>query len=264
MPTNDLQIICEGACRAARRAGEYIRHEREGFSYDKVEFKGVQNLVSYVDKQAERMLVRELGELLPGAGFIAEEGTAEDSGQEWRWIVDPLDGTTNFIHGLPPYCVSVGLARGAETIVGVVYEITHDEMFCAWEGSPAWLNGREIHASAATKVEHSLVAVGFSHISDREVEAFQRQMEYFHRYSNGVRRVGSAATDLVYVACGRFDAYAQANLQPWDVAGGALIARRAGAVVTDCRGGGDYLFGRSVIAAAPGIYQEFFDVCSQL
>ncbi len=253
----DYKEICLKTCEIARKAGVYIAEQRRGFSFDKVEFKGSQNLVSYVDKTAERMIVEALTELLPGAGFITEEGTAGCGAEEYKWVIDPLDGTTNFIHGLPPYCVSIGLMCGAEVVVGVVYEITLQEMFYAWQGSEAYLNGEAITVSDTDKLANSLVAIGFSYSTDTEIADFQRQIEYFHRNSNGLRRLGSAAADMVYVACGRFDAFAQVNLSPWDVCGGALIVQRAGGVVTQYNGGSDYVFGRSIIAAAPGVYDEF-------
>lgn len=261
--STDYKTLCAGACEVARRAGSYIREQRAGFSYDKVERKGMQNLVSYVDKGAEAMIVAGLRELLPGAGFITEEGTAGHRGQEYRWVVDPLDGTTNFVHGLPPYCVSVALMRGGETVLGAIYEVTLDEMFYAWEGSPAYRNGAQIRTSAVTRIEDALIAVGM-HPEDDDTAGFQRRAEYYHRHSNGMRRIGSAAVDLAYVACGRFDAFAQTKLHPWDVAAGALIARRAGAVVTDYAGGGDYVFGRSIVAAAPGVAAEFSGILKNI
>ena len=253
----DYKALCARVVDVARRAGEYIASQREGFNFSDVEFKGVQNMVSYVDKGAERMIVDDLRELLPGSGFITEEGTASGRGERYTWIIDPLDGTTNFIHGLPPYCVSIALSEGNELVIGVVYEVTHGEMFYAWKGSDAFMNGRRIAASTTDKMENALIAIGFSYATIMEVDDFLDSIAYYQKNTNGARRLGSATADLVYVACGRFDAFAQAKLSPWDVAAGAFIAQRAGAVVSDYSGGDNYIYGCEIIACTPKIYEEF-------
>ncbi len=252
----DYKSICFKVQDIARRAGEYIASQREGFCFDRVEFKGVQNMVSYVDKEAEKMIVAGLRELLPDSGFITEEGTAARGNEQLTWIIDPLDGTTNFIHGLPPYCVSIALNEGEKTVVGVVYEVTHKEMFYAWEGSDAYMNDCKISVAPTDKLENALVAVGLSYNVLNSVENFLEVAAFFQKNTNGIRRLGSATADLVYVACGRFDAYFQAKLASWDVAAGAFIALRAGAVVTDYSGGDNYIFGGEIIASSPKIYDD--------
>ncbi|GHU98394.1 inositol monophosphatase [Bacteroidia bacterium] len=253
----DFEKICTEVCRIARATGEYIATERESFSLEDIEQKGSHNLVSYVDKTAEKQIVAALRELLPGAGFITEEGSATSAGEEFRWIIDPLDGTTNFIHGCPPYSVSIALAQGAELVVGVVYEVTLKELFYAWKGSDAYLNGRKIGASQVRQVENSLIAVGFSYAASQSGGEHFTKLAYYQRNSDGIRRMGSAAVDAVYVACGRFDAFVQSGLAPWDVAAGALIALRAGARVSDFAGGDDYVFGGTFVATNAYIYDEF-------
>lgn len=253
----DYKTICRQTEEAVREAGLFIAGERKTFSWDKVEFKGVHNMVSYVDKTAERMLVASLGRIVPDAGFITEEGTATESGERYRWVIDPLDGTTNFIHGLPPYCVSVALMDGAETVVGVVYEITIGEMFSAWKDGPATMNGNPISASKVSSMDNALIGVGFSYAALTNIDGYLQKVADYQLHSDGIRRVGSAAADLAYVACGRLDAFSQINLAPWDVAAGAFIARRAGAVVSDFSRGDDYVFGRRIVAAAPAVYDEF-------
>lgn len=260
MDSKSYEIICRHVCGAAREAGMFIDGQREEFSYERVEFKGAHNLVSYVDRETERLLVKRLSEIVPEAGFVTEEGMVECcSEKEWTWIIDPLDGTTNFVHGLAPYCVSIALMHGAEPVVGVVYEITRDEMFCAWQGSAAYLNGKIIRVSDIDAIDKALVAIGFSYSSEEFMADCLRQVDYFQRNSDGVRRTGSAAANIVYVACGRMDVFAQRDLSAWDVAGGALIARRAGAVVSDFSGGGDYIFGREIVVSSPRIYKEFLE-----
>ncbi len=254
----DYRNLCENVCRIAGEAGDFIARQRLTFSFDRVEHKGAQDLVSYVDKETEKMVVKELRELLPEAGFITEEGTVEKAtGQRYKWVIDPLDGTTNFVHGLAPYCVSLALTEDDKPVVGVVYEVTHKECFYAWKDSAAYLNGREIRASTIGTLTDSLIGMGLSHASDDSIPELLRHMDYFLRHTNGVRRLGSAAADLAYVACGRFDGFYQKNLSPWDVAAGALIARQAGARVTDFAGGDNYVFGREIIASNSSIYDSF-------
>lgn len=251
----DYKSLCMSVCDIAKEAGAYIKEQRECFSFDKVEFKGFNDLVSYVDKSAEQLIVGKLRELLPVCGFITEEGTASADDEEFKWIIDPLDGTTNFVHGLPPYCVSIGLLRGQELVVGVVYEITLDEMFYAWQGSDAFLNGKKIEVSKTPTLEQSLIAMGFSYAEN--IDTVLPQIAYYQKHTGGIRRLGSAAAYLAYLACGRFDAFSHLNLSPWDVAGGALIAERAGAIVSDYSGGKNYLFGQQMVAANPLVYAEF-------
>lgn len=255
----DYRSVCLAACDIAREAGEYIACERKRFTPADVELKGARNLVSYVDKQTEQMVVARLGELLPDAGFVTEEGTVSADGADrpLRWIVDPLDGTTNFVHDLSPYCVSLGLMDGDEIVAGVVYEVTRAEMFYAWRGSYAYLNGERIAVSTVDRLDDALVGIGFSYGVLKCSDGFVDSIVGFQNTTHGIRRLGSAAADLVYVACGRFDAFYHAGLSPWDVAAGALIAQQAGARVTDYAGGGDYVFGRQIIAATPRIYDEF-------
>lgn len=255
----DYKGICERVCEVAREAGNFIAEQRKEFSFDKVEFKGEHNLVSYVDKGAEKIIVERLTALLPDSGFITEEGTVEQTDRELRWIIDPLDGTTNFVHSLPPYCVSIALMQGREVVVGVVYEVVAGEMFYAWKGSKAYLNGREISVSKVDKLSNSLIALGFAYDSPVEVKNFLRQVEYYQLNTDGIRRIGSAAANLAFVACGRLDAFCQISLHCWDVAAGALIAKAAGAKITDYSGGDDYVFGRQIVVCNEGLYPEFFN-----
>lgn len=263
MKQPDWEQLCSRVRETAIRAGTYIATERKRFTTDKVEEKGAFNFVSYVDKGAEKIIVDALGELLPEAGFIAEEGSGRTDGEaSYQWIVDPLDGTTNFVHGLPPYAVSIALwdSRAREAVVGVVYEVTLGECFYTWKGaSGSFLNGTPIRVSDVARVEDALVLTGLAYELDPEgVRRFEESFAYFNRHSHGSRRLGSAATDLVYVACGRADAFYQVNLSPWDVAAGAFIVRQAGGRVADFCGGDDYTYGRSIVTAAPGIWDRIF------
>ena len=258
----EMKEICRRIISAARRAGDYIAAQRKVFTADSIELKGAQNLVSYVDKNAEEMIVDSLREIMPSAGFIAEEGTVTDgdAGGGFRWIIDPLDGTTNFAHGMPPYCVSIALADGDEVVAGTIYEVTGGETYYAWKGSPAYLDGQEIRVSQVSELADSLVLSGLAYDSEDQMKDFIRHFEYFNRHTHGARRLGSAAIDLAYVAAGRVEAFYQANLSPWDVAAGALIVKQAGGVVTDFDGGDGWLFGREIIAANAALHGEFFRI----
>lgn len=262
----DYAHICRQVCEIARQTGEFIRNERKNFSSDKIEEKGYQNLVSYVDRQAEQQIVTELNKLLPEAKFITEEHTVEccETPEGLCWIVDPLDGTTNFIHDIPPYCVSIALMNNQQVVLGVIYEIIGNEMFYAWEGSPAYLNDKEIHVSKVYSLKDSLIAHGFAYNMHEHIDLFLRQMKYFQLHTNGVRRMGSAAANLAYVACGRFDAFSQRNLAPWDVAAGVIIIKQAGGVVTDMSGGTDFVFGHQIIATNKLIAKQFREALSDI
>ena len=254
---DDYKDICLKVCDVARKAGEYIAAERKNFSPEAIEQKGRHNLVSYIDKGAEEQIVAALRKIVPEAGFITEEGSATCGDEALRWVIDPLDGTTNFVHGLPPYCVSIALMDCREVVVGVVYEVTHNELFYAWEGSDAFLDGEKISVSQVRKLDNALVAIGFSYAASQSSASHLERVAYYQTNSDGIRRIGSSTADAVYVACGRVDAFIQGGLAPWDIAAGALIAQRAGARVSDFKGGTDYIFGGEFIATNGYIYDEF-------
>ena len=253
----DFEQICKQVCEIARQAGEYIRKEAADFSAKSVEVKGLHNFVSYVDKGAEKMIVERLQKILPQAGFVAEEGTITTRGERYDWVIDPLDGTTNFIHGLPPYSVSIGLIENNVPVLGVVYEVTLDELFYAWKNSRAYLNGKEIRVSDRVKVQDALIATGFPYYDYHLMRPYIACLEHLLQNSHGVRRLGSAAVDLAYVACGRFEAFYEYSLSPWDVAAGAFILQQAGGHVSDFAGGDNYLFGKQLVAANSAIFDEF-------
>lgn len=251
----NLEQVCNQVNSLAKNVGSFIKSQQ--ISSTDVETKSKNSLVTFVDKTAEKMLVEKLSELIPEAGFIAEEGTSTKKGEIYNWIIDPLDGTTNFIHGVPCFCVSIGLTRNNELILGVIYEINLDELFYAWEGSSAYMNGKEINVTSTKTLEDSLIATGFPYYN------YDRQTEYMNLFQDlmkntrGLRRLGSAAVDLAYVACGRFDAFYEYCLNPWDVAAGAFIVQQAGGKVVDFSGGENYLFGEEIIAVNNNISDEF-------
>jgi myo-inositol-1(or 4)-monophosphatase len=260
---NSYQSICQKVQEIARETGSFIRNEREKVSKKDVELKSVASLVTYVDKTAEARIVEALKKLLPGSGFITEEGTASHSGEKYKWIIDPLDGTTNYIHGIAPHAVSIALMEGDELVTGVVYEIGQNEMFCAWKGSPAFLNGKEIKVSTATKLEDTLVGTGFPYYAFDRVGDYIAAMRHLMEHTRGVRRLGSAATDLAYVAAGRFDGFFEHALHAWDVAAGVFIIRQAGGKVTDFNGGENWLHGGEIVASSPAIFDSFFGIVNK-
>jgi myo-inositol-1(or 4)-monophosphatase len=248
----DIQFntVCENVCRVARSAGKFMVDERKNFSPDRIEIKGVNDFVSYVDKKAEELIVEQLSELIVEAGFLTEEKTTRQShDSKYTWIIDPLDGTTNYIHGLSPYSVSIGLTENNIPVLGVVYVASGDQCFYAWKDSKAFMNGDEIKPSAVESIKDALAITGFPYRLGAKIENYMNLMKYLTFNSHGVRRLGSAATDLVYVAAGWAEVFYQTDLNPWDVAAGAFIAKQAGAVVTDFTGGDNYLFGQSILAA---------------
>jgi len=243
--------ITQEVIMLVKEVGEFIRHERTVFTPEVVEEKAFNNLVSYVDKEAERRLIKGLSGIVADAGFLAEEGTTEDTDSEWKWIIDPLDGTTNFVHDIPAYSISVALAHLDDIFFGVVYEITRDECYHAIKGKGAFLNGNPIKISQVDKLEGSLIATGFPYYDFGKMDYYLSILNTVMQKTHGVRRIGSAAVDLAYTACGRFEGFFEYNLNPWDVAAGILLVQEAGGTVTDFSGKNNSLFGREILAAGP-------------
>ena len=246
--TNEVSII-------AVETGAFIRQERQKFSYDKVEFKGESDLVSYVDKESEARLITGLKKILPEAGFITEEETTTQERKEYTWIIDPLDGTTNFVHGIPNYCVSIGLMYEEKIVAGVVYEVANDECFYGWKDGGAFLNKRPIKVSKARSFSDCVLATGFPYYNFDRLEEYLKILNQLMKDTQGLRRMGSAAADMAYVACGRYGGYFEYNLNSYDVAGGIILVQEAGGTVTDFEGGDDYIFGRHIVAGG-GVHSD--------
>jgi len=260
----NFEELCNEVVDIARSTGKYIRNELNNKDKFIPEVKGTHNYVTYVDKNAEKMLVEELGKLLPEAGFITEEGTSNLKGEVFNWVIDPIDGTTNFIHGVPPFAVSIGLMKKEEIVLGVIYEIGGDECFYAWEKGGAYLNGKRIQTSKRGKVQDSLFVTGFPYTRYDHMDRFMESLHYFMVNSHGLRRLGSAATDIAYVACGRFEGFYEYGLSPWDIAAGIIILQEAGGKVADFKGGNNYLFGKEFVAANPFVFNEFLDCIGRI
>jgi myo-inositol-1(or 4)-monophosphatase len=252
----DLSSIRDQVIQLTKEVGQFIQTEAARFDVANLEHKGVNDLVSYVDKEAEKRLVARLEQLLPAAGFITEEGTKSEQSEEYNWIVDPLDGTTNFIHGLPIYAISIALQQKEELVLGVVYDICRDECYHAIAGGGAFCNQNRISVSQTPTLSESLIATGFPYYSFDLLPSYLSVMGAFMQGCHGLRRLGSAALDLAYVACGRFDGYFEYNINSYDVAAGALLVQEAGGQVTDFMGGKDYVFGRQICVSNGSVVQK--------
>ena len=214
----------------------------------KIEYKGEADLVTEADRSAEALIVRRIKEKFPGHDIIGEETGHTVSDGEYRWYVDPLDGTTNFAHGFPVFCVSMAIEHAGKRVAGVIYDPTRDELFAAELGGGAWLNGERIHVSTTPTLGESLVATGFPSQKRHK----NPNIYFYHQitlHSHGVRRAGSAALDLSYVACGRFDGYWEFNLNSWDTAAGVLLVEEAGGKVSDFSNGAFDIASREVLAS---------------
>jgi myo-inositol-1(or 4)-monophosphatase len=281
----NYQHICFRAMEAVREAALYVREKHENRQDLDIEVKGRHNFVTEVDKRTEEILVEGLSTVLPEAGFIAEEGTSEKRGDTYNWVIDPVDGTTNFIHGVFPFAISVGLIEGDRPVVGIVHEFGLDEIFYGWEGGGAWLrraslarplelpqkdgnpgaeggdSGREgdkrLQVSRAKTVEMALIATGFPYTDFTYLDGFIETVRYYMEHSQGLRRLGSAATDMAYVACGRYDGFYEYGLHPWDIAAGILLIREAGGKLTDFQGVENPLFKEDIVCSNGHIQDEF-------
>lgn len=236
----------------AREAGVLLM---SFFGKVSIEYKGEVDLVTKADRASEKMIVERIRKQWPEHDLIGEEGSRRETGSDFRWYVDPLDGTTNFAHGYPVFCVSMALEYKGERIAGVVFDPSRNEMFAAEKGSGAQLNGQPAHVSSTPQLKESLVATGFpSHKRHKNPN-----INFYHQItlrSHGVRRAGSAALDLCYTACGRFDAYWEFNLNPWDTAAGVLLVEEAGGKVTNFSGGPFEIASREVLASNTVLHEE--------
>ena len=255
----DLQQLTEQVAALSAEVAAFIRDEAGRLTEAGVSTKSANNLVTHVDHTAEDRLVEALERLLPDAGFIAEEGSGEQR-DRFNWVIDPLDGTTNFVHGVPCYCISIALLDGTEPLLGVVHEVTRDERFTAWKNGGAWLNGQRIRVSDRKQLQESLLATGFPYDDfGYEAEYMDLLRELMHR-TRGIRRLGSAAADLAYVACGRFEAFYEYGLNSWDVAAGVLLVREAGGRVSGFLPSKDPVFDEEIVASNSAIHDELLEV----
>ncbi len=248
--------ISPRALEIVRQAGAMVHEHHGKLSSRQIENKGLHDFVTEIDKKVEKFLVDRLGALLPGSGFLTEEKTARQQQADYVWIIDPIDGTTNFIHGLYPVAVSVALQHKGQTVWGMVYEPGLDELFHADE-TGAYLNGQPISVSDEKSLNNALIATGFPYKNYDKLDAYMESFRYLMFHTSGIRRLGSAAADLVYVACGRMDGFYEYGLNPWDVAAGAFIVRQAGGQVTGFSPDADWLYGGEILATNGRIHEAF-------
>ena len=259
----ELATLTQEVIDLTKKVGVFIRQEGLSFNHERIEYKGLNDLVSYVDKTAEVQLVTGLSKLIPSAGFITEEKTINKVGEHYNWIIDPLDGTTNFIHGIPTFAISIALQLNDELVLGVVYEINRDECFYAWKNGGAYLNNRIIRTSKIPHVSNTLLATGFPYYDFRKQEPYLKLFQELMQRCHGLRRIGSAAVDLAYVACGRFDGYFEYNLNAWDVAAGIVIVKEAGGDIIDFSGGNQPIELREIVATNGYVSTELIGIINE-
>ena len=251
----------EAAKAAAREAGGLLRENLD--KRGEIMFKGTVDLVTHFDRKSQEMIFRRLSAAFPGHGFLAEEGLSLPGTSDCRWIIDPIDGTTNFAHTFPVFCVSIALEQKGVVVVGVVYDPMRDELFEAVRGRGAFLNGARVKVSDIPELGKALLATGFPY--DVRTSSFNNVREFnaFIVRAQAIRRCGSAALDLCYVACGRFDGFWELKLKPWDVAAGALIVEEAGGRVSDFEGRTFDPFNQRALASNGRIHEEMRKVLEE-
>lgn len=254
--TYNLLDIQAQTIAAVKLAATFIQSEIGNINQTNIETKSLNSLVTYVDKASEKILVNELQKIIPDATFLTEENTIVQKVGAWKWIIDPLDGTTNFIHQVPVFSISVALQYFDEIVLGVVHEINRNECFYATKNNGAFLNGNKISVSSTINLSDSLIATGFPYYDFEKIDNYLSFFKYLMTNTRGIRRLGSAATDLCYTACGRFDAFFEYSLSPWDVAAGALILQEAGGKIYDFKGGNNWLYGKEIVGCNPLISDD--------
>ncbi|MDX2190230.1 MAG: inositol monophosphatase family protein [Bacteroidota bacterium] len=258
----DLSSLTTQTISVVKNVGQFIRNERINFDASKIETKGYNNLVSYVDKKAEIMLVEQLHKLLPEAGFIGEEDASTIGKKEVNWILDPLDGTTNYLHGFPLYAVNVALMAKEDVWVGVTYLPESDQCYYAWKNGGAWLNGSKIFVSQNTAISKSLLMQGFPYKMGTKENAYYELLKEVNNTAHGFRHTGSAAIDMAMVASGVADAYFEYAVFIWDIGPGILIVKEAGGFISDFRNGNGF-WDASEIVAAGNVHDELIALISK-
>ena len=254
-----MHPILNIAVRAARRAGSIInRSALEGAPLE-VRAKQANDYVTQVDRAAEEAIMDVVRKAYPDHDFMAEESGTTGAEAQYRWIIDPLDGTTNYIHGFPQYCVSIAVEQRGSLVHGVVYDPVRNELFTASKGRGAYLNDRRIRVSKCARMQEALIGTGFPFKELKRVDPYLRQLKRLMSSASGVRRAGAAALDLAYVACGRLDAFWELGLSPWDMAAGALLIQEAGGLVGDLKGDAGFLESGDICAATPKIFSPFLE-----
>lgn len=255
MLSTPLHQLCGLLEAPVRSVGRYIVAQQARLANIQIDHKSLNSLVSEVDIEAEKRLVGLLADLLPEAGFLTEEQTISQAVKPLRWVIDPLDGTTNFLHGLPHFSISIALEQNGKIILGIVLDCAREEYFYGWEGGGAWLNGQAIHVTKTTALAQSLLATGFPYYDFEKMEAYLEVLRYMMKNTRGLRRFGSAALDLAWVACGRYDGFFEYGLNPWDVGAGILLIEEAGGRITDFSNGPTVINGKEILGSNGALHQ---------
>ena len=255
MSTLDLKQTTIDCLKIVREVGSYIREQQVKVTQQDVITKDPNSFVTYVDQQSEIQLHKGLSALVPDATFITEEATMENQDSDLVWIIDPLDGTTNFLYGIPIYSISVALKVHQKVVLGIVYAVQQDEAFYAWHGGGAYLNDRRLLIAGQTSLDQALIGTGFPYDKATRMERPSRILGQILAKCRGVRRLGSAAMDLAYVAAGRLDGYYESNLNSYDIAAGGVIVQEAGGIVSDYENTDRWIEGKSVVASNPPLHR---------
>jgi myo-inositol-1(or 4)-monophosphatase len=257
----DIKLNLE---RLSQDVSAFIRTEMQKVQQSDIEVKDMNSLVTYVDKNAEIKIVEVLKKLLPGAGYITEEGTVSQAQKELMWVIDPLDGTTNFLYKIPHFSISIALTQDGVPILGIVYDVMLDVAYTAIRGHGTYENNRRVKVRNNEDTLDALIVTGFPYKRDpQHIDASLQMLRYCVENCRGIRRLGSAALDLAYVASGKIDLYYENTLNIWDLAAGALLVTEAGGIVSDYHGGDSYLEDGSIIASSPGIYDKMYPVINE-
>jgi len=260
---NTMHPMLNVAIKAARRAGTVINRASLNLERLQVDRKQHNDFVTEVDKAAEAAIIETLSEAYPTHGFLAEETGSQNSGSDHIWIIDPLDGTTNFIHGFPQYAVSIALAVNGVTQQAVVYDPTRDELFTATRGAGAYLDRRRLRVATQDRLANTLLGTGFPYRQDQDLDTYLKIFAEMSRQCAGLRRPGAAALDLAYVAAGRYDGFFESDLKPWDMAAGALLVTEAGGLIGNYRGEEGFLESGEVMCANPRIFAQMAQILSR-
>jgi myo-inositol-1(or 4)-monophosphatase len=251
--------------KAARHAGRSLKRDLGEIEHLQVSLKGPANFVTLADKRAEEMLYTELAKARPGYGFLGEEGGNREGGDKSHtWIVDPLDGTTNFLHGIPQFAISIGLSREGTIIAGVIYNPANDELYIAERGKGAFLNDQRLRVAGRRKMDECIIGCGLPHIGRGDLDLSRRELTALQNRVAGLRRFGAASLDLAFVAAGRLDGYWERDLQPWDIAAGQIMVREAGGTITGITGNDDAVTTGHVVCGNEYVHGELLKILKPL
>ena len=260
----NLQNICDRIVTGIKPTSRFILDAFGTININHAEEKSKNSLVSKIDIGAEKMLVTMLSSIIPEAGFVTEEGTVSRGNKELYWVIDPLDGTTNFLFGIPMVSIAIALKQSGKTIIGVIHHVNSGDTYHCTLGGGSFKNGIPIQVSSRNTMSEALIATGFPYRPEGFLDAQLKLIEHFILNTRGVRRLGSAAIDLAYVAEGIFDLYFESGLNEWDTCAGMLLVREAGGIASNMEGDQAYEAGVHIIASSPAIYQESLDLIQKM